>query len=72
MMMLTDDGGGGGALQVCAGGGGSSEVTGQTVVLTGTVTVVRTVLCAGQEVTVGWQLMIVLVVVLYTVLVVYF
>lgn len=41
------------------------------VVLTGMTTVVTTVLWAGHRVTVGWQLMMVLVVVEYTVLVVY-
>lgn len=44
---------------------------GQMVVLTGMTTVVTTVLWAGHRVTVGWQLMMVLVVVEYTVLVVY-
>ena len=47
-----------------------AAVTGQTVVLTATTTVVRTVLSAGQDRTVGWQEMTVLVVVEKTVLVV--
>lgn len=59
-------GGGAGASELVAGGAGFSvslSVTGQTVVLTGMVTVVRTVLCAGHLVSVGWQLVMVLVVV---------
>jgi hypothetical protein len=52
--------GGGGGTKVDVDDGGAAQlldvlVTGQTVVLTGIVTVVMTVLCAGQDVRVGAQ-----------------
>ncbi len=56
--------GGGGTLAVPAGGPGVTAVTGQTVVLTGMMTVVATVLWAGQLLTSGPQLVMVWVVVL--------
>ena len=51
------------ALDVMGGGALVTSVTGQTVVLTAMVTVVSTVLWAGQRVTVGWQEVMVLTVV---------
>ena len=72
------DGGGGGTQELAggvalggAGGATVAAVTGQTVVLTGTMTVVSTVLWAGQLSTSGPQLVIVWVVVLKMVLVVH-
>lgn len=64
----------GGGESVVAGGGGvsvSTSVTGQTVVLTGTVTVVTTMWSDGQSVTTGGQLVMVRMLVAQTVLVVH-
>lgn len=61
---LADVGGTG--TTVAGGGGGLAVgvvVTGQTVVLTGTMTVVTRVLCAGHEGTAGGQLVTVRIVV---------